>query len=80
MRRGRLALLLCLLILISTGAHAQEDLIGDLIQKESPQLKRHQDKGLVIVIDPGHGGKDAGATGHRGVREKDIVLQISKKH
>lgn len=30
----------------------------------------------VIVIDPGHGGKDSGAIGN-GYREKDIVLQIS---
>lgn len=30
----------------------------------------------VIVIDPGHGGKDSGAVGN-GYMEKDIVLQIS---
>jgi N-acetylmuramoyl-L-alanine amidase len=33
----------------------------------------------VIVIDPGHGGKDAGAVGVSGVREKDVVLSIAKK-
>ena len=33
-----------------------------------------------IVVDPGHGGKDYGAPGYiRGVHEKDIVLNISKK-
>lgn len=31
-----------------------------------------------IVIDPGHGGKDPGAIGH-GLKEKDIVLRLSKK-
>jgi N-acetylmuramoyl-L-alanine amidase len=30
-----------------------------------------------VVIDPGHGGKDAGATGH-GLREKDIALKAGK--
>jgi N-acetylmuramoyl-L-alanine amidase len=33
----------------------------------------------IIVIDPGHGGKDAGAVGHKGYREKIVVLQLSKK-
>jgi len=32
-----------------------------------------------IVIDPGHGGEDAGAIGRSGLREKDIVLKIAKK-
>jgi N-acetylmuramoyl-L-alanine amidase len=32
-----------------------------------------------IVIDPGHGGKDPGAIGLRGVREKDIALDVGKK-
>jgi N-acetylmuramoyl-L-alanine amidase len=34
---------------------------------------------VVVVIDPGHGGKDSGALGIRGVREKDIILPISAK-
>jgi N-acetylmuramoyl-L-alanine amidase len=32
-----------------------------------------------IVIDPGHGGKDPGATGHLGSVEKDIALDIAKR-
>lgn len=32
-----------------------------------------------IIIDPGHGGKDAGAIGKWGIREKDITLSVSKK-
>lgn len=35
------------------------------------------DSVLVIVIDPGHGGKDAG-TGYDGIYEKNVVLDISK--
>ena len=31
-----------------------------------------------IVIDPGHGGKDPGAIGSMGTKEKDIVLDIAK--
>ena len=33
----------------------------------------------VIVIDPGHGGKDAGAIGVNGVKEKNINLGIALK-
>lgn len=32
-----------------------------------------------IVIDPGHGGKDPGAIGPKGTREKDIVLDIGRE-
>ena len=32
-----------------------------------------------IVIDPGHGGEDPGATGRRGSREKDITLTIARR-
>ncbi len=34
---------------------------------------------VVIAIDAGHGGKDPGAIGKRGTREKDVVLAISRK-
>lgn len=32
-----------------------------------------------IVIDPGHGGRDSGAIGQSGAKEKDIVLDIGLK-
>lgn len=32
-----------------------------------------------VVIDPGHGGKDPGAIGHGKLREKDVVLRISRE-
>ncbi|MBR5506252.1 MAG: N-acetylmuramoyl-L-alanine amidase CwlD [Clostridia bacterium] len=35
--------------------------------------------GKVVVIDPGHGSPDGGATGHSGTLEKDINLAIAKK-
>ena len=44
--------------------------------KSSPVLPRRD---IVIAIDPGHGGQDPGAIGPRGTREKDVVLQISKR-
>lgn len=33
----------------------------------------------IIVIDPGHGGKDAGAVGYKRYREKVVVLSVAKK-
>jgi N-acetylmuramoyl-L-alanine amidase len=32
-----------------------------------------------IVLDPGHGGKDGGAQGVDGLKEKDVVLDIAKR-
>lgn len=32
-----------------------------------------------VMLDPGHGGKDPGALGAGGVREKDVVLDISRR-
>ena len=33
----------------------------------------------VIAIDPGHGGRDPGAIGKKGTREKDVVLSVAQK-
>lgn len=33
---------------------------------------------IVVMLDPGHGGKDPGAIGPTGLREKDVVLAIAR--
>jgi N-acetylmuramoyl-L-alanine amidase len=44
---------------------------------DSPRLT---EQGLrLIVIDPGHGGHDPGATGPSGTEEKDVVLDVSRR-
>jgi N-acetylmuramoyl-L-alanine amidase len=52
------------------------------LNPRQPQIKprRSVQKGkLVVIIDPGHGGKDSGALGIGGVQEKDVILPIGKR-
>jgi N-acetylmuramoyl-L-alanine amidase len=35
--------------------------------------------GITIVIDPGHGGRDTGATSASGLREKDLTLDLAQR-
>ncbi|MEH2062144.1 MAG: N-acetylmuramoyl-L-alanine amidase [Nostoc sp.] len=42
-------------------------------------LRRVTNGRVVVIIDPGHGGKDSGALGIGGAREKDVILPIGKK-
>jgi len=40
-----------------------------------PEVKQNK---FLVVIDPGHGGPDPGAIGIGGIRETDVVLEVSK--
>ena len=40
---------------------------------------QQQKRDIIVAIDPGHGGEDPGAIGHDSVREKDVVLAISRE-
>lgn len=63
--------------------------IPDLVQPASKSVEKvaarpvihpfHGTKPLVVAIDAGHGGKDVGAMGHGGTREKDITLAMAKE-
>ena len=43
------------------------------------KIKKTSKRDVVIAIDAGHGGRDPGATGRSGTREKVITLQIAKR-
>ena len=47
--------------------------------KVKKTIKPQPRRDIVIAIDAGHGGKDSGAIGKRGTKEKDIVLAIARK-
>ncbi|MEO3704162.1 N-acetylmuramoyl-L-alanine amidase [Trichormus azollae] len=52
--------------------------------EENPQLRQQTrlsvPRGkLIVVIDPGHGGKDSGAPGIGGLLEKDVILPIARR-
>ena len=51
------------------------------IVKKNVDLRSEKEKWefKTIVIDAGHGGKDPGAVGYRGTKEKDIALDVAKR-
>ena len=50
------------------------------IAATSNKLSKKQKASKIIVLDPGHGGDDVGALSqNKKLREKDIVLNVSKK-
>ena len=47
------------------------------VELARPRTPPPPDEGVrTVVIDPGHGGRDTGAIGPSGVKEKDVVLDI----
>jgi N-acetylmuramoyl-L-alanine amidase len=49
------------------------------VEKRALRIPSERGRNLVIAIDAGHGGKDPGASGPRGVREKDVVLAVARR-
>lgn len=47
--------------------------------RPAPSKIIEDDRDIVIAIDAGHGGEDAGASGPNGVTEKQVVMQIARK-
>ena len=45
----------------------------------SPVKSAKKDAKKIIVLDPGHGGRDPGAIGYSGVYEKNITLAMGKE-
>ncbi|MFC6634109.1 N-acetylmuramoyl-L-alanine amidase [Microbulbifer taiwanensis] len=54
------------------------DLYDKVVNEEKTLQQVGSERDIVIAIDAGHGGEDPGALGPGGLREKDVVLAISK--
>lgn len=58
------------------AAAAPDDAVA---QRGSSRLITDEHAKRVVVIDPGHGGRDPGKVGTNGLREKDLTLALSKR-
>ena len=71
--------------LLAPSGKAGHRLVLDLHNKKSTTVskksnsKKSKKRDVIIAIDAGHGGRDPGATGRGGTREKTITLQIAKR-
>lgn len=70
---------------LKANAQAGDRLVLDLYDLENgastvrKSVQQTSKRDIVIAIDAGHGGEDPGATGPNRLREKDVVLAISKE-
>jgi len=66
---------------VISGGGSDDILIALYVDELNSRLEDVKKKFLldVVVIDPGHGGKDPGAIGVYGTQEKDITLSVAKK-
>jgi N-acetylmuramoyl-L-alanine amidase len=66
--------------LLTPSGKSGHRLVLDLhSSKKSAKTRQVKKRDVIIAIDAGHGGRDPGATGRSGTREKTITLQIAKR-
>lgn len=69
---------------IAASQAEKKALVGGAGSQEAAQAvpdkaQPHPKRDIIIAVDAGHGGEDAGAIGPRGTREKDVVLSIARR-
>jgi N-acetylmuramoyl-L-alanine amidase len=64
--------------LYKRGGEVDKKELHSLASEEKAEVSAAAPQGskVRLVIDPGHGGKDSGAVGPSGLKEKDVVLDI----
>ncbi|SDY59667.1 N-acetylmuramoyl-L-alanine amidase [Pseudomonas sp. NFIX28] len=63
---------------LSNAVRAPQPVAAPVLPRETASDRAHPKRDIIVVVDPGHGGKDPGAVGARGEREKDVVLAIAQ--
>ena len=62
-----------------TAASTSADKIASSVTSSGASTQKPAQNKNIIVIDPGHGGKDPGCIGKGGTKEKDIVLSVARR-
>jgi N-acetylmuramoyl-L-alanine amidase len=67
-------------LLQSEGVDARAPAAAPATRDEAPRRAREAaTRKITVAVDPGHGGEDPGAIGHRGTYEKNVVLAIGRR-
>jgi N-acetylmuramoyl-L-alanine amidase len=69
-----------------TAAEEEKETVADKAAGSETKKVQTEDKKrvagrkkIIIVLDPGHGGRDPGAVGPTGLREKDVTLSMARR-
>lgn len=62
-----------------TSTDSPKSYVSRNASKSSNKAKSKESGKKIIVLDPGHGGKDPGAIGYSGMYEKNITLAMGKE-